>query len=101
MLKLVKEFYISLGYEPLPASFWQNSMVTKSGNSSVEVCFPPRAWNFWKQNDYRYPCCALFVVCFLSSLSSSVVVAAGGVVVIVVVVVIVIGYFTFKSPVFY
>ncbi|KAK7092762.1 uncharacterized protein [Littorina saxatilis] len=57
MLHYVDEFYQSLGFQKLPDSFWRNSTVTNSSNGYTVVCFPPRAWTFLGNDDYRMTSC--------------------------------------------
>jgi peptidyl-dipeptidase A len=54
MHHLAEDFYISLGYDPLPASFWEKSMFTKPADREV-VCHAS-AWDL-NRNDLRIKMC--------------------------------------------
>ncbi|XP_076456252.1 uncharacterized protein LOC143290570 isoform X2 [Babylonia areolata] len=58
MVQMADEFYQSLGYLPLPQSFWEKSLLTVHINdSSVRVCHPSRVWNFQDELDFRITSC--------------------------------------------
>ena len=44
LFKLAQSFFVSLGLDPMPASFWRKSLMTKPSNASV-VCHAS-AWDF-------------------------------------------------------
>lgn len=52
MVKTSEDFYISLGFPPLPSNFWKNSIFKrkKDGNS---ICHAT-AVNMYKKDDFRY-----------------------------------------------
>lgn len=65
MFKLAQSFFVSLGLDPMPHSFWNRSLITKPKNRKV-VCHPS-AWDFGK-GDVRYrEKFVLPISCLLSS----------------------------------
>ncbi|KAL8561904.1 hypothetical protein ACOMHN_046694 [Nucella lapillus] len=58
MLQVVDQFYQSMGYDPLQDSFRASSQLTASTDpTTVQVCRPPRVWNFLDHQDYRVTSC--------------------------------------------
>jgi peptidyl-dipeptidase A len=55
MVKIGERFYTSLGFEPLPQTFWERSMMTKPRDRDV-VCHAS-AWSLDYQNDLRIKMC--------------------------------------------
>jgi peptidyl-dipeptidase A len=55
MVKLGEKFFISLGLDPLPATFWERSMFTKPKDREV-VCHAS-AWDVGYDNDLRVKMC--------------------------------------------
>jgi peptidyl-dipeptidase A len=55
MVKAGEGFFSSLGFEPLPASFWQRSMFLKPADREV-VCHAS-AWNLDNKDDLRIKMC--------------------------------------------
>jgi peptidyl-dipeptidase A len=55
MVKVGESFYTSLGFEPLPATFWERSMFTKPKHKDV-VCHAS-AWDVTYSNDLRIKMC--------------------------------------------
>jgi peptidyl-dipeptidase A len=55
MVKLAEAFFISLGLDPLPSSFWERSMFTKPRDREV-VCHAS-AWDVTYNNDLRIKVC--------------------------------------------
>ncbi|XP_045138200.1 angiotensin-converting enzyme-like isoform X1 [Portunus trituberculatus] len=55
MFRLAEEFFTSLGLEPMPISFWQNSLFQKPTDREV-VCHAS-AWDFCNGFDYRIKQC--------------------------------------------
>ena len=55
MFKTGENFYKSLGFAPLPASFWQRSQITRPRDREV-VCHAS-AWDVDNQNDLRIKMC--------------------------------------------
>jgi peptidyl-dipeptidase A len=55
MVKLAEGFYVSLGLEPLPETFWQRSMLTKPRDREV-VCHAS-AWDVTFSGDLRVKMC--------------------------------------------
>ncbi len=56
MVKNAEQFYGSLGFPPLPASFWQRSMLTRPRDRDV-VCHAS-AWTLDLKDDVRLKMCA-------------------------------------------
>lgn len=56
MVKLGEAFFISLGFDPLPQSFWERSMLAKPRDRDV-VCHAS-AWNLNSRDDLRIKMCA-------------------------------------------
>jgi peptidyl-dipeptidase A len=54
MHRVAEDFYTSLGYDPLPDTFWEKSMITKPTDREV-VCHAS-AWDF-NNNDLRIKMC--------------------------------------------
>ncbi|KAK4313338.1 hypothetical protein Pmani_015292 [Petrolisthes manimaculis] len=55
MFRLAEEFFTSLGLEPMPQTFWQQSMIQKPTDREV-VCHAS-AWDFCNGRDYRIKQC--------------------------------------------
>ncbi len=55
MVKRAEAFFVSLGLNPLPASFWERSMLTKPAGKEV-VCHAS-AWDVTFSNDLRIKMC--------------------------------------------
>ncbi len=55
MVKTGEEFFSSLGFEPLPETFWERSQITKPADREV-VCHAS-AWNLDGQDDIRIKMC--------------------------------------------
>ncbi|HEV7518303.1 MAG TPA: M2 family metallopeptidase [Thermoanaerobaculia bacterium] len=55
MMKYGERFFTSLGFPPLPATFWERSMITKPRDRDV-VCHPS-AWDIDNQDDLRIKMC--------------------------------------------
>src|SRR4030095_9507308 len=55
MVKIGEGFYSSLGFAPLPASFWERSQITRPRDREV-VCHAS-AWDVDNQNDLRIKMC--------------------------------------------
>jgi peptidyl-dipeptidase A len=55
MVALGESFFTSLGFEPLPATFWQRSMLTRPPDREV-VCHAS-AWDVHYDNDVRIKMC--------------------------------------------
>jgi len=52
MFQLADEFFVSIGLEPVPPSFWEKSLLVKPKDGREVVCHAS-AWDFFKGNDYR------------------------------------------------
>lgn len=50
-----ERFFVSLGFDPLPASFWERSRLVRPADRDV-LC-RPRAWNLDGENDLRLTMC--------------------------------------------
>jgi len=55
MVRYGERFFISLGFEPLPQTFWERSLFTKPADRDV-VCHAS-AWNLDQQEDLRIKMC--------------------------------------------
>ena len=55
MVKTGEAFYSSLGYAPLPATFWERSLITRPADREV-VCHAS-AWNLDDKDDIRIKMC--------------------------------------------
>ena len=55
MVKIGEGFYSSLGFEPLPASFWTNSQITRPRDREV-ICHAS-AWDVNNKDDLRIKMC--------------------------------------------
>ena len=55
MVETGEDFFSSLGFEPLPDTFWERSMITDPGGRDV-VCHAS-AWNLDSQDDIRIKMC--------------------------------------------
>jgi len=55
MVKTAETFFTSLGFDPLPETFWQRSLITKPKDREV-VCHAS-AWNLDDQEDIRIKMC--------------------------------------------
>lgn len=53
MFHVADEFFVSLGLNPLPKSFWENSLLIKPDDKREINCHPS-AWDFYNGKDYRY-----------------------------------------------
>ena len=51
MFVISEEFFTSLGLVPMPAEFWNESMIEKPADREV-VCHAS-AWDFYNQKDFR------------------------------------------------
>ncbi|XP_071488365.1 angiotensin-converting enzyme-like [Diadema antillarum] len=56
MYEMAEEFFISLGLDPLPASFWNDSMLVRPSDGRNVNCHPS-AWDFSNQRDFRIKMC--------------------------------------------
>jgi peptidyl-dipeptidase A len=56
VVKLGEGFYTSLGFPPLPTSFWERSQITRPPDRDT-VCIPS-AWNFDLEGDLRISMCS-------------------------------------------
>lgn len=65
MFRLSESFFISLGLEPMPSTFWQKSLLIKPTDRDV-ICHAS-AWDFCNGIDYRLVTCVV-VFSFLFSL---------------------------------
>ena len=57
IVKTGENFYTSLGFAPLPQSFWQRSMLTKPIDPGREVACHPSAWTIDGKDDIRLKAC--------------------------------------------
>jgi peptidyl-dipeptidase A len=55
MVKSAEQFYVSLGFEPLPQTFWERSLFTKPADREV-ICHAS-AWGLDGGNDLRIKMC--------------------------------------------
>ena len=55
MVEIAEEFFLSLGFQPLPESFWQRSLFVKPADRDV-VCHAS-AWNLDSMDDLRIKMC--------------------------------------------
>jgi peptidyl-dipeptidase A len=55
MVRFGEGFFVSLGFDPLPASFWERSMFTKPVGRDVEC--HPSAWDIDLDEDVRFKMC--------------------------------------------
>lgn len=55
MVKTGERFYTSLGFEPLPETFWERSLITKPQDRVVQC--HASAWNIDNQDDIRIKMC--------------------------------------------
>ncbi|MGK4007336.1 M2 family metallopeptidase [Sorangium sp. So ce1036] len=55
MVKTGEQFFVSLGFEPLPATFWERSLFVKPADRDV-VCHAS-AWNIDDEDDLRIKMC--------------------------------------------
>lgn len=53
MFTLAEEFFVSLGLEPMPQSFWRDSMMEKPDDGRDVVCHAS-AWDFGDGKDFRF-----------------------------------------------
>ncbi|XP_071493991.1 angiotensin-converting enzyme-like [Diadema antillarum] len=56
MYKMAEEFFISLGLDPLPDSFWNDSMLVRPSDGRIVNCHAS-AWDFRNQRDFRIKMC--------------------------------------------
>lgn len=67
MFRTAEEFFVSLGLEPMPASFWNKSVFEKPSDGREINCHAS-AWDFYDGKDFRIKMCTkvsmndLFVV---------------------------------------
>jgi len=52
MFQLADEFFVSLGLEPVPALFWEKSLLKKPTDGREVVCHAS-AWDFFTGKDFR------------------------------------------------
>lgn len=52
LFNISEEFFLSLGLEAMPDSFWKDSMLTKPLDNRTVFCFPS-SWDFYNQKDFR------------------------------------------------
>ena len=52
ILNIAEEFFLSLGLDPLPETFWDNSMLYKPDSKHETNCHPS-AWDFYDGKDFR------------------------------------------------
>ncbi|KAK3605969.1 hypothetical protein CHS0354_019648 [Potamilus streckersoni] len=57
MFRTAEEFFTSLGLEPMPQNFWDNSMIVRPEGREV-VCHAS-AWDFYNARDYRIRMCTV------------------------------------------
>ncbi|KAL5009469.1 hypothetical protein ScPMuIL_011774 [Solemya velum] len=57
IFQLSEEFYLSLGLNPMPDTFWNRSMLERPEGLTVECT--PRAWSMQDDKDYRIRMCSL------------------------------------------
>lgn len=55
MVKIGEQFFVSLGFDPLPATFWERSLFTKPADREA-VCHAS-AWDVTYSNDLRIKMC--------------------------------------------
>jgi len=55
MVKVGEDFFSSLGFEPLPETFWERSLITKPRDREV-VCHAS-AWDIDDRDDIRIKMC--------------------------------------------
>ena len=55
MVRYAEGFFVSLGFDPLPATFWERSLFVRP--SDREVLCRPAAWNIDGENDPRLTMC--------------------------------------------
>lgn len=55
MVRTAENFYVSLGFDPLPASFWTSSQFVKPSDRSVDC--NPSAWTIDNRTDVRIKMC--------------------------------------------
>ncbi|HXK62251.1 MAG TPA: M2 family metallopeptidase [Acidobacteriota bacterium] len=55
MVRIGERFFLSLGFDPLPETFWERSLFTKPADRNV-VCHAS-AWNIDSENDLRLKMC--------------------------------------------
>ncbi len=55
MVRYGERFFVSLGFDPLPATFWERSLFVRPADREV-VC-RPRAWSLYGENDLRLKMC--------------------------------------------
>jgi peptidyl-dipeptidase A len=52
MFKTAEEFFTSLGLSPMPAEFWNGTIMVNPDGITM-VCHAS-AWDFYNQKDFRY-----------------------------------------------
>ena len=53
LYRAANAFVITLGLQPVPDSFWANSVLEAPTDPEQEMDCEPRAWDFCKDNDVR------------------------------------------------
>ncbi len=48
-----EEFFVSLGLDPMPETFWKHSVFTRPADKREMNCHPS-AWDFYNGEDFRY-----------------------------------------------
>ena len=54
---MAEEFFISIGFPPLPREFWDRSLLVKPRGRKREVVCHASAWNFKNGSDVRIKMC--------------------------------------------
>jgi peptidyl-dipeptidase A len=57
LFRVSEEFFTSLGLDPMPDSFWHNSILEKP-NDNREINCHASAWDFYNGKDFRIKMCA-------------------------------------------
>jgi peptidyl-dipeptidase A len=52
IFRTAEEFFVSLGLEPMPETFWNDSVFTKPFDKRDMNCHPS-AWDFYNGKDFR------------------------------------------------
>lgn len=52
MFEISEEFFVSLGLEPLPQTFWNKSIIERP-NDGREINCHASAWDFYDGKDFR------------------------------------------------
>jgi hypothetical protein len=53
MYEHAENYFLRLGFDKLPESFWQKSVFTRQWNQDM-ICDPPSAVDFRNGRDYRF-----------------------------------------------